>query len=103
MKNFINDNKFLNYKYKSVWLGFRLGVYAYFLKKSFANINKNLTYYESLGESKKYSFMGKNWIYRRKDSFDYLYEISEKNYKYKLNIDYFITLIFSKLLNFFRV
>jgi len=98
MKNFINDNKFLNYKYKSVWLGFRLGVYAYFLKKSFANINKNLTYYESLGESKKYSFMGKNWIYRRKDSFDYLNDILKKEKNSIYNLDYFATKLLTKFL-----
>ena len=41
-------------------------------KKKFYTLNENLTFYESLGESKKYSFFGKNWIFRRKESFEYL-------------------------------
>lgn len=98
MKNFIKDTKYLNNKYSSVWLGFRLGVYAYFLKKNFANLNKNLTIYESLGESKKYRFMGKNWIRRRKESFDYLKNILKKENYPIYNLDYFATKLITKII-----
>ena len=98
MKNFIMDNKILNNKYKLVWFGFRLGVYAYFLKKNFSNINKNLTNYESLGESKKYRFMGKNWIRRRKEFFDYLKNILKKESYPIYNLDYFATKLITKII-----
>ena len=103
MLRFLKKNKYLNHKFADVWLGFRMGVYAFFIENTFITLHENISYYKSYGESKKYYTLGYNWFNRRKNSFDYLYEISKKNYKYKLNIDYFITLIFSKLLNFFRV
>ena len=74
-----------------------------FIENTFITLHEDITYYKSYGESKKYYTLGNNWFIRRKNSFDYLYEISKKNYKYKLNFDYFITLFFSKLLNFFRL
>ena len=37
--------KFKNQKkYPDVWFGFRVGIYAYFVKKNFYTINKNLTF-----------------------------------------------------------
>ena len=91
MKNFIKDNCSLKNRFRSVWLGFRMGTYAFFLKKNFLNIDLNLTFYESLGESKKYSFLGKNWLLRRNESFEYLKKIL-KNKEYKMtNLDYFVT------------
>ena len=78
MNNFIKKNRFVFQKYDLVWLGFRLGVYAYFIEKKFGCMERYLTYYESLGESKKYSFMNQNWFFRRKQSFEYLKKVSKK-------------------------
>jgi len=103
MLKFLKNNKYLKHRFVDVWLGFRMGVYAFFIENTFITLHENITYYKSYGESKKYYTLGNNWFIRRKNSFDYLYEISKKNYKYKLNFDYFITLFFSKLLNFFRL
>ena len=59
---------------------------------------------KSYGESKKYFKFGYSWFIRRKNSFDYLFEISKYKYKYKykykLNFDYFFTLVFSKILKY---
>ena len=96
MNNFIRKNRFVFQKYDLVWLGFRLGVYAHFIEKKFGCMEKNLTYYESLGESKKYSFMNQNWLFRRKQSFEYLKKVSKKNIN--KNLDYFLTKIFCVLL-----
>jgi glycosyltransferase involved in cell wall biosynthesis len=96
MNNFIKKNRFTFQKYNLVWLGFRLGVFAYFLDKKFGCLEKNLTYYESLGESKKYSFMNRNWLIRRGQSFEYLKNISKKNIN--KNFDYFFTKIFCSFL-----
>ena len=96
MNNFIKKNRSVFQKYNLVWLGFRLGVFAYFQDKKFGCIEKNLTYYESLGESKKYSFMNRNWFVRRKQSFEYLKNISKKNIN--KNLDYFFTKIFCSFL-----
>lgn len=98
MNNFIKKNRFLFHKYDLVWLGFRMGTYAYFNSKNFGNIKRNLTYYESLGESKKYSLFSSNWFLRRKQSFEYLNKISKKT-NINNNIDY----IFTKFIcNFFK-
>ena len=96
MNNFIKKNRSVFQKYNLVWLGFRLGIFAYFKDKKFGCIEKNLTYYESLGESKKYSFMNRNWFVRRKQSFEYLKNISKKNIN--KNLDYFFTKIFCSFL-----
>ena len=72
-------------------MGFRMGVYSFFQEKSFYTFNENLTYYESLGESKKYKFLGKNWLKRRYDSFDYLNKILKGSISLKKNLDYLLT------------
>jgi len=100
MLRFLKKNKYLNYKFANVWLGFRMGVYAFFIEKTFMTLNENITYYKSYGESKKYFTLSYSWFVRRKNSFDYLFKISKKKYKYKLNFDYFITLFFSKILKY---
>tara|TARA_B100001741_G_C15970182_1_gene333040 strand:- start:181 stop:480 length:300 start_codon:yes stop_codon:yes gene_type:complete len=84
------NHKFKN-KFPDIWFGFRLGVYAYFYKKKFYTLNENLTFYESLGESKKYSFFGKNWIFRRKESFEYLKKILKRSKDLNINLDYLMT------------
>ena len=102
MVDYLKFNKKYKYNFKKVWLGFRMGVYSYFVKKNFNTINKHLTYYESLGESWNYSKLNYNWISRRKQSFDYLYQISNKNIKYKLNLDYMITYILYHIVKMFH-
>ena len=93
--------KKINYEFKNkfpdIWFGFRLGVYAYFYKKKFYTLNENLTFYESLGESKKYSFFGKNWIFRRKESFEYLKKILKRSKDLNKNLDYLMTNIMLNL------
>jgi len=98
MMNFIKDNHQLKDKFKSVWLGFRIGTYAFFLKKNFFCIDLNLTNYESLGESKKYSLFGKNWLLRRGESFEYLKKILKINSYKMTNLDYFATKTLIKIL-----
>lgn len=98
MNNFIKYNKSFFTKYDLVWLAFRMGVFSYFVKKNFGSIKKYLTYYESLGQSKKYLFMSRNWFFRRKQSFDYLNKIAPNYFNLKLNIDYIITSVICKIL-----
>ena len=57
----------------------------------------NLTFYESLGQSKKYRLLNKNWIKRRKNSFEYLKCISKKKNLLNKNWDYLITKFITKL------
>ena len=68
-----------------------------FTKKKFYTLNENLTFYESLGESKKYSFFGKNWIFRRKESFEYLKKILKRSKDLNKNLDYLMTNIMLNL------
>ena len=96
MNNFIKKNRSVFKKYDLVWLGFRLGVFSYFIDKKFGCLEKNLTYYESLGESKKYSFMNRSWLIRREQSFEYLKKISKKNIN--KNLDYIFTKFFCSFL-----
>jgi len=102
INNFIRRNKRLNNKFESVWFGFRLGCYAYFIDKSFYCLRKNLTFYKSYGESKKYPHFGIDWFKRRLDSFNYLYLLSEKKLSFKLNYDFFVTFIVIKIYKFFK-
>ena len=91
MINFLKINKKYANKFENVWMGFRMGVYSFFQEKSFYTFNENLTYYESLGESKKYKFLGKNWLKRRYDSFDYLNKILKGSISLEKNFDYLLT------------
>ena len=84
-----NTNKFKN-KYSDLWLGFRLGVYSFYKRDKFFQLNKALTYYENFGESLKYKRFNYNWWIRRKNSFMYAYKISN-NKKLVFNFDFFIT------------
>ena len=102
IKNFILKNLSIEKKYPDVWFGFRAGIYAYFVKKTFYTMNKNLTIYKSYGESKKYRFLGLNWFRRRKNSFDYLSDVSKKNNIFVHSLDYNLTKIITFLLNFFK-
>ena len=104
-KNFITKyikaNKNLENKYKDVWLDFRLGVFSFFIEKSFYTFEKNLTIYKSYGESKKYPSFGANWFYRRMNSYNYLIDISKGKINFLFNFDYLATKIISKFLNLF--
>ena len=96
MNSFLKaDKKFTN-NFEDIWLGFRMGVYAFFCLKKFYTININLTFYESLGQSKKYRLLNKNWIKRRKNSFEYLKCISKNKNLLNKNWDYLITNFISK-------
>lgn len=98
MNNFIECNKFFFTSYNLIWLAFRLGIFSYFVKKNFGNIDKHLTCYQSLGQSKKYLFMNRNWFFRRKQCFDYLEKIMPKSFYVKYNIDHIVTNIVCKVL-----
>jgi len=102
IKNFMKKNYKLQNKFESVWLGFRLGVYAFFIDKSFLFYKKKLTYYRSHGESKKYPRFGLDWFQRRLDSFEYLYLLSKKKIYFKLNHDFLVTLIIIKIYKFLK-
>ena len=98
----MKKNYKLQNKFESVWLGFRLGVYAFFIDKSFLFYKKKLTYYRSHGESKKYPRFGLDWFQRRLDSFEYLYLLSKKKIYFKLNHDFLVTLIIIKIYKFLK-
>lgn len=96
MNSFLKANKNFTNRFEDIWLGFRMGVYAFFCVKKFYTINMNLTFYESLGQSKKYRLFNKNWIVRRKNSFEYLKRISKNKNLLNKNWDYLITNFITK-------
>jgi len=96
MNSFLKANKKLPNKFEDIWLGFRMGVYAFFCLKKFYTTDINLTFYESLGQSKKYKLLNKNWIKRRKNSFEYLKCISKNKNLLNKNWDYLITNFITK-------
>ena len=97
MSNFLKINKNYVNSFEDIWLGFRMGVYAFFCLKKFYTVNMNLTFYESLGQSKKYRLLNKNWIRRRKNSFVYLKKISKDKIELNKNWDFLITNFLTKL------
>ena len=97
MNSFLKTNKKFTNNFEDIWLGFRMGVYAFFCLKKFYTINMNLTFYESLGQSKKYRLLNKNWIKRRKNSFEYLKRISKNKNLLNKNWDYLITNFITKI------
>tara|TARA_B100001121_G_scaffold268204_1_gene251970 strand:- start:1680 stop:2501 length:822 start_codon:yes stop_codon:yes gene_type:complete len=101
-KDFFLKNKSDEKKYPNVWLGFRLGVYAYFVKNSFHTIKKNLTIYKSYGESKKYRFLSYNWFIRRFNSYKYLESVCKEKKLFKFSLDYSLTRIVVGLLKIFK-
>ena len=96
MNSFLKTNKKFNNSFEDIWLGFRMGVYAFFCLKKFYTINMNLTFYESLGQSKKYRLLNKNWVKRRKNSFEYLKRISKNKNILNKNWDFIITNFITK-------
>ncbi len=99
IKKFIKRNRLLENKYSDVWLGFRLGIFSYYVENSFSSFNENLTIYKSYGESKKYPLFGKNWFKRRLSSYKYLNSVSLGKYSFVFNLDYIITNIIFFILN----
>ena len=97
-----NQNFSNKLEYKNVWLGFRLCTFSYFITKSFYSLNKNLTIYESQGESKKYKIFGLNWFIRILSSFNYLKKISKNKIDLNYNYDFLITKIFIKFMKLFK-
>ena len=97
MIKFLKVNKKYITDFEDIWLGFRMGVYAFFCLKRFYTMNMNLTFYESLGQSKKYKLLNKNWIKRRKNSFEYLKCISKNNISLSKNWDFLITNFLTKI------
>jgi len=101
-KNFERVAKNYTDKFEDVWLGFRLNLYAYYIKKSFFTHEDHLTVYEAQGESKKYQTFGFNWFKRRKNSYDYLVKISKYKTNLNYNFDFIITKLVFFILNFFK-
>ncbi len=97
--DFLKTNTKYKHMFNDVWLGFRLGIFSFFLKKNFFSLKDHLTVYEALGQSEKYKKFNNLWFERRKQSFEYLYRISKKNITHKLNLDYILTIILSFILN----
>ena len=99
---YLKANKNLENKYEDVWLDFRLGIFSYFVEKSFYSLEKNLTVYKSYGESRKYPSFGSNWFLRRMNSYNYLRDVSKGKINFLFNFDYLITKIIFKVLNLFN-
>ena len=102
IKKFMKKNQKLQNQFESVWLGFRLGTYAFFIDKSFLFHKRKLTYYNSHGESKKYLRFSFEWFERRVNSFEYLYLLGKKKLHFKLNYDFLVTFIIIKIYKFFK-
>jgi len=102
IKKYTKLNTALENRYLDVWLGFRLGIFSYYIDKSFCSFNKNLTIYKSYGESKKYPFFGFNWFVRRMNSYKYLNNISKGKLNFIYSFDYIITVIVFKILNLLK-
>ncbi len=99
---FKKKNRYIENNFKDVWLGFRLGVFAFFVDKSFYSLKKNLTIYKSYGVSKRYALFNYNWFNRRLNSFNYLKKINENINNINLNFDYIITKLILSILKFFK-
>ena len=103
IKKYIKLNIALENRYLDVWLGFKLGIFSYYIDKSFYSFNKNLTIYKSYGESKKYPFFGFNWFIRRMNSYNYLNSISKEKFNFIYSFDYIITVVIFKILSLFKI
>ncbi len=102
MEKFLKNSIRLRNLYNDVWFGFRLGIYSYFVEKNFYSLNENLTIYEAMGESGKYSLFNSNWFFRRRNSFEFLYLISGKKINHLINFDYITTYIICLILYLFK-
>jgi len=89
-------------KFPNITLDFRIAVYSFFISKDFNIINNYLTYYfqDKFGESKKFSFLSKNWWIRRLEAHKYLkYFLKKNELNYFFGIDFVVTYIFCLFLN----
>jgi len=89
-------SKLLNKKFPSIALDFRIAVYSFFISKDFNIINNYLTYYfqDKYGESARFSYLSKNWWFRRLEAHKYLkYFLQENKLSYFFGIDFLITYI----------
>ena len=87
--------------FPDIWLDFRLGILSKYVFKEYNVLENNLTFYRQINSniSSKFNYLSKNWWLRRKQAHDYIQYFFEKfSLKYKKNLDYFITKIFSEIL-----
>ena len=77
-------------EFDEIWLGFRLGVFSFFKKKNFYQLNQGLTFYENFGESLKFKTFNSKWWERRLNSFSYTKKILNKS-GFIISLDYFVT------------
>jgi len=90
-------------KFPNITLDFRIAVYSFFISKDFNILNNYLTYYfqDNFGESRKFSFLSKNWWIRRLEAHKYLKYFLQKNkLNYFFGIDFIFTYIFCLFFEF---
>lgn len=88
--------KLFNKKFPNITLDFRIAVYSFFISKDFNIINDHLTYYfqDRFGESQRFSYLSKNWWYRRLEAHKYLKHFFNNNKLiYFFGIDFVVTCI----------
>ena len=84
----------------------RLIIFFSFFLKEYNIIKNKLTIYNYDSNSitskiKKYSI---NWWLRRYEAFKYLkYILSQKNIKFRVSIDYFVTMFFTSIIKIFKI
>ena len=91
-KEFIKCNKSLKFKFRDVWLDFRLCAYSCFRRKNFFSYNLPLTNYDQTqnsNQSNTYFKFKSNWILRRYFSHLYINNFYKK--KIIINSDFIFT------------
>ena len=97
-KEFIKYNKSLKFKFRDVWLDFRLCAYSCFKRKIFFFYNLPLTSYDQTqnsNQSNTYFKFKSNWISRRYFSHLYINNFYKK--KIIINIDFIFTKLVYKI------
>lgn len=87
--------------FPDITIDFRLGILSKYKFNEYNIIENNLTFYRQINSSisSNYIHLSRNWWLRRKQAHDYVkYFFDKNNFKYKKNIDYFITKLISKIL-----
>ena len=93
-------------KYLNLEIDARLIIFFSFFLKEYNIIKNKLTIYNYDSNSitskiKKYSI---NWWLRRYEAFKYLeYILSQKNIKFRVSIDYFVTMFFTSIIKTFKI
>lgn len=96
------SSKLLNKRFPNITLDFRIAVYSFFISKDFKILNDNLTYYfqDKFGESRRFSYLSKNWWFRRLEAHKYLKLFFKENkLNYFFGIDFLITYIVCYFVN----